>query len=243
MGSEGPRPDRILVWDGCVNARDLGGLAIGHGRRTAFGAVVRADNPAFLTERGWIALDSYGIRTVVALRTVGAPDEEPDESLIPDQVDLLRVLIEDVTDQEFLRTRVETRQWGTPLYFADALVRWPAMAAEAVRTVASAKPGGVVISCGRGCDRTGFLAALLLHLVGVGEADIVEDYCASWSQWSARDPDYPSSARQILADHGVSATEAFAGLFRLPIESLLGEAGLNPSELGLLRERMTAGNR
>jgi hypothetical protein len=122
------------------------------GGRTALGAVIRSDNPAFLTAKGWEALRSFGVRTVVALRTVGAPDEEPDDDLIPGDVHFARVLIEDVTDQEFLQARVETRQWGTPLYFADALLRWPNMAAEAVRSVAQADPGGVVISCGRGCD-------------------------------------------------------------------------------------------
>ena len=239
MGAERRASDGALAWDGCVNVRDLGGLPLPFGRQTVFGSVIRSDNPAFLTKTGWEALEGYGIRTVVALRTVGAPDEEPDEDLIPDHIDLHRVSIEDVTDQEFLQSRVETRQWGTPIYFADALVRWPKMAVEAVRTVATAAPGGVVISCGRGCDRTGFLAALLLHLVGVGDSDIVEDYCASWNQWSARDPDYPSSARQILADHGVTAHQAFSDLLRLPIESLLREAGLSPRDLERLRGRLT----
>lgn len=104
---------------------------------------------------------------MIGLRTVGAVDEEPTEDQVPESVNVVRVVIEDVTDVEFYEERVRNGLWGTPLYFAEALRRWPERAAAAVRAVARAAPGGVVISCGRGCDRTGFLALLLLHLCGV----------------------------------------------------------------------------
>lgn len=163
---------RVLRWDGCVNVRDLGGYRTEDGRRTRFGAVVRSDNPAYLTRQGWTDLCGYGIRTVVGLRTVGADDDEPADDQLPGGLTFTRVAIEDVTDLEFVEQRVTNGLWGTPLYFADALDRWPVMAVAAVRAVASAGPGGVVISCGRGCDRTGLLALLLLHLVGVAAEDI-----------------------------------------------------------------------
>lgn len=58
---DGRDPD----WDGCLNVRDLGGLATVNGGRTRLGAVVRGDHPRNLTSAGWVALWSYGIRTVV----------------------------------------------------------------------------------------------------------------------------------------------------------------------------------
>ncbi|MEX0673173.1 MAG: tyrosine-protein phosphatase, partial [Gaiellaceae bacterium] len=59
---------RELVWDGCVNVRDLGGLPTGDGRTTLFERVVRADSVRQLTEAGWQALAEYGVRRIVDLR-------------------------------------------------------------------------------------------------------------------------------------------------------------------------------
>ncbi len=41
--------ERHLDWDGCLNARDLGGLPTVSGRATRWRAVVRADNVDRLT--------------------------------------------------------------------------------------------------------------------------------------------------------------------------------------------------
>lgn len=203
---------RLLPWDGCVNVRDLGGYATADGRRTGFGSVVRSDNPAYLSRQGWKALWDYDVRTVVGLRTVGAEDHEPAEGQLPEGLTFIRVMIEDVTDLDFVEHRVANGLWGTPLYFADAIERWPAMAVSAVRAVAGARPGGVVISCGRGCDRTGLLALLLLHLVGVGADDIATDYAPSIEQMAARDPHYGAELNASLERHATGvATNSICG--------------------------------
>lgn len=54
---------RELSWDGCVNARDLGGLG-----QVSLGAVVRMEAPTRLSAAGWAAAWAYGVRTVVDLR-------------------------------------------------------------------------------------------------------------------------------------------------------------------------------
>jgi protein tyrosine/serine phosphatase len=59
---------RRLAWDGCLNARDLGGYPTGDGGRTRWGAVVRSDSVAALTEAGRQALLDYGVRSMVDLR-------------------------------------------------------------------------------------------------------------------------------------------------------------------------------
>src|SRR5438309_11715656 len=60
--------ERTLVWDGCVNVRDLGGHPAEDGRETRFGAFVRADSVRRLTDAGWAALAEYGAHTIVDLR-------------------------------------------------------------------------------------------------------------------------------------------------------------------------------
>ena len=47
---------RVLLWEGCNNVRDLGGLRTGDGRTTRWGAVIRSDSPARLTGPGFVHL-------------------------------------------------------------------------------------------------------------------------------------------------------------------------------------------
>src|SRR5204863_1031520 len=54
--------------DGCVNVRDLGGLPLAGGGETSFGVLVRGDSIGGLTDKGWAALQDYGVTTVVDLR-------------------------------------------------------------------------------------------------------------------------------------------------------------------------------
>ena len=59
---------RDLLWDGCLNVRDLGGHPTEDGGETLFGAIVRADSLERLREAGWRALVEYGVRTIIDLR-------------------------------------------------------------------------------------------------------------------------------------------------------------------------------
>ncbi len=62
------------------------------------------------------------------------------------------------------------------MYYKRFLQRWPERCAEAVSAVASARPGGVLLHCSKGCDRTGMLAMFLLVLCDVTEDAIVADH-------------------------------------------------------------------
>ncbi len=48
-----------------------------------------------------------------------------------------------------------------------------------VATIADARPGGVVVHCHAGKDRTGLIVALTLSLLGVSDDDIADDYALS----------------------------------------------------------------
>src|SRR5688572_22096970 len=62
-------PDRRLAWEACYNARDLGGLAMEDGVRTASGRIFRADNLCRLTPGGRESLVRSGVRTIIDLRS------------------------------------------------------------------------------------------------------------------------------------------------------------------------------
>ena len=68
---------RYLTWDGCFNARDLGGLPTTDGGTTRWSAVVRSDHLDHLTAAGWAALEAHGIRTIIDLRN---DEERPADS-------------------------------------------------------------------------------------------------------------------------------------------------------------------
>jgi protein-tyrosine phosphatase len=63
MRHVGTSRTRHLDWDGCFNARDLGGLATVDGGQTRRGAVVRADAVDGLSASGWAALAAVAATT------------------------------------------------------------------------------------------------------------------------------------------------------------------------------------
>ncbi len=95
-----------------------------------------------------------------------------------------------------------------------------------------------MISCGRGCDRTGFLALLLLHLCGVSAADIASDYALSMEQMIERDPGYAEELTTLLERHGTSIERAISAVVAEPILETLTIGGLKAEELEALRDRL-----
>ena len=221
--------ERVLVWEGCTNVRDLGGLTTNDGHMTRWGAVVRSDTPARLTAAGWSALYAYGIRTIISLRTHGMTEDEL--NITPPHPDLVtvQVAIEDITDTEFVQQWVTTNFWGTPLYYRDALRRWPERHAAVISAIAQARPGGVLFHCIRGHDRTGIIALLLLALVGVTPDEIIADYELS------PDPERD----ELLARENSSVREAILGaLAGLNVDSYLSMGGVSPADLAAVRKRL-----
>lgn len=219
---------RVLTWDGCTNVRDLGGLRTCDGRMTRWGAVVRSDTPARLTAAGWSALYSHGIRTIISLHTYGLVENEL--NIRPPYPDLVtvRVAIEDITDGEFVQKWVNTNFWGTPLYYKDALQRWPERHAAAISAIARARPGGVLFHCIRGHDRTGIITLLLLALVGVLPDEIIADYELS--------PD-PERDELLAREHSSTREAILGALEGLDIENYLRIGGASQNNLAAVRKR------
>lgn len=231
---------RDLEWHGCVNVRDLGDLDTSDGRRTRARRVVRADNPARLSERGWAAARSYGVRTFVLLRTIGAPDPEPDHTLVPGDMRLTRVEIEDATDPDFRRRCIDTGWWATPLQWSEMLQHWPERCAAAVAAVADAPPGGVVVSCGVGRDRTGLVTFLLLALAGVPAVDIAADWARSNERLADDSLAAELPAMGILERERTTAVDAVEAALVLDVEARLRAGGLTAHHVASARARLLA---
>ena len=221
--------NRILNWEGCKNVRDLGGMNALNGSKTRWGAIVRSDHPASLTEKGWSALYEHGIRTIISLRTHGF-DEKDYLVVTPPYTDIHTVIVEteDVTDHEFAEKWATSELWCTPLYYQDALLRWPHRHAEALQAIAQAKPGGVLFHCKRGHDRTGIIGLLLLSLVGISPEDILADYELSV------DPE----REEILANHGTTTRDVILKtVSQLNAEEYLLSGGMTKADIDAIRAR------
>ena len=222
---------RVLNWDGCSNVRDFGGITTEDGQQLQCGAFARSDHPNRLSSEGWEALYSHGIRTIISLETDGMKDEgvELPENL--QDIDSVAAAIEDLSDQEFLNTWAATDLWCTPLYYQDAITRWPKRHAAVFSMLAQAKEGGVLIHCKRGNDRTGIISMMLLTLLGVSPEDIVDDYMMS-----------PDSERdKILKERNTTPQEVILDTIKdLDMESYLMDAGLTEVDIEKIKDRMLA---
>jgi protein-tyrosine phosphatase len=166
--------ERVLVWDGCVNVRDLGGLPLEGGGETCFGVLVRADSIAGLTEAGWAALANYGVALAVDLR--GEHERAELDRRREPPIPVLRVPISPNTGPALL--------WPSMLEaYLGILEDFRPQFAEVVDAIADmAAP--VVIHCHGGRDRTGLTAALLLRLAGVDAETIAADHALSDESWA-----------------------------------------------------------
>ena len=234
--------DRDLRWEGSFNVRDLGGIRTAGGGETRWGAVVRSDSIDGLTAAGWAALQAHGIRTIIDLRNEGTAKPSLPR---PEGIDFTRVPLDTLVGKEWWD------QWGhldgTPLFFRPHLELRPQAAAAAVTAIARARPGGVLVHCGAGRDRTGLVALLLLTLVGVAPEDIAADYelsgtrlTALWAHLGRADEQVVID--RILAREGTTAREALmATLNSFDPDAHLLAAGLNADDLAAVRARLLDG--
>jgi protein-tyrosine phosphatase len=233
--------DRHLDWDGCFNVRDLGGLPAVDGRRTRRGAVVRADAVDRLTSRGWEALRAYGVRTIIDLRN--DDERRPDVAPRPADVATVHLALDGIEDREFWD---HWKEQAPPLYYGPFLGRFSGRVVDVMAAVANARPGGVLIHCVGGRDRTGLVAMLLLALAGVSPEDIADDHALSAERLVAMyaqsgEADQGALIDGFLEREGTTARELIlTTLASLDVEGYLRAAGLGDGDLAAVRERLLA---
>ncbi len=248
-------PDRDLVWDGCLNVRDLGGHATVDGGETKFGAIVRSDSVSQLTDAGWKALVAHGVRTVVDLRGDHEREEDPPREL---PVDVVHVPFMEANEEEWneIAPEIEAASAAAPDVATSTrdvyvifLERFKANVAAGVRAVARAPEGGVVVHCVGGKDRTGLLTALLLHVVGVPEEEIAADYSLSEERLRSRHEAWfeaAESEEELARLQRISQTPpgSMLGVFRElerlygSVEGYLTSAGVDQEDLDRVRARL-----
>jgi protein-tyrosine phosphatase len=208
---------------------------------TQWGGIVRADNLRRLTPDGWQALLDHGILAAVDLRR---PDELALDASRHCPIDVVNVNLcplDGVTAVLDADIRIA---------YLDMLDRFSDNFAQAIRAVARAPEGGVVVHCLVGRDRTGLVSALLLRLAGVDIGTVAADWVesdanleADLEAWvaAASDPDERERRRGWVA--GVSSAFMEDVLTELDerhggAAGYLRAAGVGDADLELTRARL-----
>jgi len=236
---------RHLSWDGTWNARDLGGLPT-RGGMTKPGALVRSEQLTEMTDEGWSDLARHGVRTLIDLRNghqISPGEQDPPPSVVITSIPIEEGLEEDDEFAEWMQDG-----WlGTPLYYGRFVERWPDRCARAVGSVADAQPGGVVVTCGKGSDRTGLVVALILDLLGVDRDLIVEDYLQTAMRLQSvraralGRADDGDKIRAVLDLVGTTASVSMSEFISsVDTAALLSEGGLSTEQSTRLSQRLTS---
>jgi protein tyrosine/serine phosphatase len=170
-------PLRRLELERAWNFRDLGGYQGRDGRVVRWRRLFRADGLDRLTEADLRQIETLGLRTVIDLRT---GDEVARGRLAPTAGE---PAWHHLPMLDVLPAQEEYEAWARAAYVADQYLAMTASAADSVAAFLhlACNPDAypLVFHCFAGKDRTGILTALVLGLLGVPDADIVEDYALS----------------------------------------------------------------
>ena len=233
--------DRRLVWDACLNVRDLGGITCGE-TTIARGRLVRASIIGSLSAAGRAAIRAHGIRSVVDLRTEEevAADPSPYRAGLAYRhapfaalriMGLHRAALDGTLPDELRRIAGPDMGLGV-----------------AVIAIAESEPG-VVLHCLAGRDRTGIVIATLLAAIGVPDEEIVADYVASdvelaedYTRFRAANPDRAADIDDAIARRAWVMSEVLAAL-----RSMFGGgapylriAGVLPEQVEAIRAMLLA---
>ena len=242
---------RHLEWDGCLNVRDLGGVALADGGVTQYGSLVRADNIRRLTDEGWHSLADHGVARIVDLRWPEELDEDPPRDVAIDvvHISLLGELDPDFSDdiRDYMAVDDPAGYWASA--YTRILRAFAPNLVLALEAIADAPDGVVVFHCAGGKDRTGLVAALVLRLAGASIDEIALDYSLSAERragvtddWVEAAPDERERERRVFMQNTPAAAMQRA-LERLErehgsVEAYLRRSGLDEARIERLRERL-----
>jgi protein-tyrosine phosphatase len=212
--------DRTLRWPDCRNVRDLGGLPTTDGGRIRHRALIRADDLCQLTPASVAVLRGYGIRRIIDLR--GSLEAERDPGPFAGDPMYRRLpFIDEVAD----RRRDPAEESTLLATYRASVERNAGHIAAGITALASAPPGGVLVHCAAGKDRTGVHVALALRVAGVAVDDIAADYALS-----------PDCTQEIIVET-LGVIEERHGT----VPDYLRHAGVAGEDLTELRKRLREG--
>lgn len=166
--------DRSVELGGVYNVRDLGGMVTQNGRVVRSGMLYRASSLHRLTdEQAWA---EFGATTVFDLRYKSELEAFPLPTFIDSPIHA------PILPQQWQRAQGETSSDPNE-HLADVYKVMLELGATTTRDIvehlAQQDAFPAIFFCMAGKDRTGFVAAVLLSLLGVSDSDIADDFALS----------------------------------------------------------------
>jgi protein-tyrosine phosphatase len=205
--------ERNMGFLGAANFRDLGGYVGAGGARTRWGRMFRAD-ALVLEDSDFEAFRLLGVRSVYDLRSDDerevTPNRLPDGEHIVEAIPVMSSTTVPLPTIDDMLADGET-------FLAGIYVRLLEHAAlifgRILTSLADEARLPAVFHCAAGKDRTGMVAALLLSVLGVSDADILDDYELTSLY---RDPLRTEAFIERLRDERGVAPEVAAAILRTP---------------------------
>jgi protein-tyrosine phosphatase len=248
MATEEEHRPRLLAWEGCLNARDLGGYPTHDGREIRWGAITRADCLTPLTRAGRAAVVEHGVRSIVDLRTPQELEDHPNPFAQPGSHGIV------YTNVSFVDPAADLVPGFTTLAdsYKHMLDRFQPAVGAIMTAIAQAPEGGVLVHCMGGKDRTGVVSALLLDLAGVPRPIIGEDYALTaeclWpreEEWLENGPGERAERERELEKYAPRPEVMLDMLEHVDtryggVEAYLLEAGVAAADIARIRDRLVA---
>jgi protein tyrosine/serine phosphatase len=240
--------ERSITFGNVFNFRDLGGYRGDGGRTVRWGRLFRADDLCRLDDADLSRLGDLGIRTVVDLRR-------------PREVERMGRVAEGTyawVNAHVVHTEWQWAEFPDPQSrvdwlaerYADMVERGGPAIGEALRLVADPDAAPLVFHCISGKDRTGLVAAFTLHLLGVSDDDVADDYAlsepaeeANFNWYAARDPEHTLRRLDGVA---VVPREAMLAVFdnlrarHGSVREYLRSVGVTDGHVASMREHLLA---
>ena len=214
---------RLIQFDGIENARELGGIPVGDGRRVKEGCLIRTGMLASVSARDEERLrKEFHVTDIIDLRTDVEISQHPDQT--PEGMNYHwhpifhgKVLgisreeeeAEDPVEKRLIYVRsLEGKAHDSMLRLYPMMVSDPYCVGQLAgffRLLLAHEEGAFLWHCTAGKDRTGVTAALLLYALGASRETIYEDYLATNEALKGR---HQRITREIMDRTG---DEALAG--------------------------------
>lgn len=191
-----------------TNTRDLGGMRTADGRKIKTGKLIRSGKLKNLPESTVLALQKYGVTTIVDLRIENERSANPDTPIegcryihqpilcVPTIGFTVEYNVFEVTEKESARVKKEgeriKKEFGgidnymTETYRSILFQKDSQEGLRAFLRLVVEENGCILWHCAGGKDRAGICAMLVEGLLGVDEKTMLEDYMLSGKYWRKR---------------------------------------------------------